>query len=174
MNNRQSLRSLVALYLIAILSCLGSLSCGGGASNNGSATNTTAVAAKSPTPDPSATKTDKDITTAIYKEIDNDPDLQRQRKQINVISDKHAVTLWGWVENMTQHDKVVEIAKKTACVVSVDDSNFFDKQDNPTRLPPGGCRPPFVRCLDICQPPEIPCNSTGDPAPPAGNANTKK
>ncbi len=167
MTNMLRYASLIAFCFFVIVCGIGSSACGDSAKNASNA-----VAAKSPTPDPCAAKTDKEIVTAIYAEIDKDPDLKKQHGQINVISVKHEVALWGWVENAAQHGKVIDIATKASCVKNVDSSNFYDNENNPTRLPPTGCVPPLVQCSDICQPASLPCDSIGDPIP-AGNVNTK-
>ncbi len=176
MLNRSRFSSFAAFYLIVILSGLGSMACGSSV-NNTLATNGNTAALRpspTPTPDPCASKSDKEIVIAIYTEIDKDPDLKKQHQKIDVISTSHAVVLWGWVDDKTQHDKVVGIAKNTACVASVDASNFYDNANNPTHPIAGGCNPPLKKCGEICQIPEQ-CNSVGDPNPGANvNTNTTK
>lgn len=175
MKHRPFLSSFTAFCFLVILSGLGSLACGG-AANNGSGTNGNTTGLRpTPTVDACASKTDKEIVIAIYTEIDSDPVLKKQHQKIDVLSTNRAVVLWGWVDDKAQHDKVVNIAKNTACVLSVDAANFYDNPNNPTRPSAGGgCNPPLKKCGEICQMPEQ-CNSVGDPNPGANvNTNTTK
>ena len=164
--------SLAALCLTAICVGLGSFSCAAPETNTHMA-NTQAT--RSPAPGPCDSMNDPQIVDAIYGRIVRaSPELAAQIRKINVVSEKAAVTLMGWVATEDQMSQVIDIATKTACVKSVDRSNFYGSEDNPTRpSPTGSCSGNTVKCGDICIPsPPGGCSLSAPIAPVDRNSST--
>ena len=171
MARRSPFTSLAALCLTAICVGLGSFSCAAPETNTQMA-NTQAT--RSPAPDPCSSVTDEQIVDAIYgKLVRASPELSAQIRQIDVLSEKAAVTLIGWVGTDAQKAQVIDIATKTNCVKSVDSSNFHGQADNPTRPSAGSCSGNTVKCGDICIPsPPGGCSLTTPVAPVDPNSTT--
>ncbi len=174
MINRSYLNSLAALCLITIISGFGGLGCGGVAKNGSQANNTLDSPTPTPTPDLCAGLPDDMIMNAIYGQIARDKDLAGEFKQINVTVKAHVVTLYGWVATADQHDKVIDMAKKTYCVTGVNADNFYGTSSNPTIPVAGNCANGYTHCGDICIPTTDHCSISIDPGPIANTKSTGK
>jgi hypothetical protein len=149
---------LAAFCLITVISGFGVLSCGGTGVNTNTNANTQITGSLTPTqtPDPCAGVSDEMISQLIYGQLAL-AGFGNQLRQINITSKAHIVTLYGWAIPTAVRDKIIDIASKTPCVTSVEKSNFYDTEDNPTRRAPNGCGDGFKPCGDICIPNEEHC-----------------
>ncbi|MEO7538934.1 MAG: BON domain-containing protein [Pyrinomonadaceae bacterium] len=155
MMQRSKVCSVVAIWLMAIVTALMGVSCGGGTNTNTPLANNGVT--QTPTPDPCASITDTEIVNNIYSELAKVAELRTQLPTIDVTAKTRAVTLFGWVLTDAELKQVVEIAKNSKCVTSVNADSFYVAADVPSNsplkpAPGGGCAVNYIRCGDICIP----------------------
>lgn len=160
------------LALVALISLAAMMLGCGPSTDNG----TNKPMTSSPTPDPcTSPSSDKAIWEAIYAEMAKDAGLKGQIKHINVMSKQREVSFLGWADSKADKDKVVAIAKATACVLKVTPDGLGEQKPPPgdPGLPkPGGCATGYKPCGDFCIPNGDACNIAADPMDPGGNVNT--
>lgn len=159
---------LAALAVVSLLS-----SCGPQPGNNANNTNKAAVA--SPSPDPCASTSDKQIWQAIYTEIAKDTKLAPQIQHLNILSKQRVVSFTGWADTKAEKDAIVNIAKGTACVLSVVPDGLADAKpsgNSPEVPKPGGCATGYKPCREFCIPEADACTTASDPMDPGGNVNS--